>query len=87
MIAKGEKNRTFKASDWGYLILLYLLLLLIRGGLFAAAFPLVSRIGLKTSWQETVFQVYGGLRGAVGVSRRESRIFVSNFRILSFNDG
>ena len=26
------------------------------------------RIGLKSSWQEATFQVYGGLRGAVGIA-------------------
>jgi len=68
VIAKGEKSRSFRAAEWGYLILLYILLNLIRLGLFAAAFPITSRIGLKTNWKETLFQVYGGLRGAVGVS-------------------
>lgn len=42
---------------------------MIRLGLFAVAYPITSRIGLKTNWRETLFQVHGGLRGAVGVSR------------------
>jgi NhaP-type Na+/H+ or K+/H+ antiporter len=27
-----------------------------------------SRIGLKTNWPETIFQIHGGLRGAVGIA-------------------
>lgn len=68
VIAKGERNQTLEAQDWGYLILLYILLNLVRAGLFFATYPLTMQIGLKTNWQETVFQVWGGLRGAVGVS-------------------
>ena len=68
VIAKGEKDGTFVARDWGYLILLYVLLLCIRMFLFASAYPITSRIGLKTNWKETVFQVHGGLRGAVGIA-------------------
>ena len=33
-----------------------------------SAYPITSRIGLKTNWPETWFQVYGGLRGAVGIA-------------------
>jgi NhaP-type Na+/H+ or K+/H+ antiporter len=68
VIATGEKDGTFEATDWGYLVLLYVLLHVIRALLFAAFYPLISRIGLKTCWRETVFQVYGGLRGAVGIA-------------------
>lgn len=31
-------------------------------------YPVVSRIGLKSSWKEAIFLSYGGLRGAVGIS-------------------
>lgn len=41
---------------------------IIRAFLFAIAYPLTSRIGLKTNKRETLFQVYGGLRGAVGIA-------------------
>jgi len=70
VIAKGERSDTFRAQEWGYLILLYLLLTVIRLGLFCSVYPITKRIGLKTNWKETVFQVHGGLRGAVGVSNR-----------------
>lgn len=58
----------FTARDWGYLFLLYFLLMAIRFFLFAVSYPLISRIGLKSSWQEMVFQSFGGLRGAVGIA-------------------
>jgi NhaP-type Na+/H+ or K+/H+ antiporter len=68
VIADGEQRGIWSGADWGYLIMLYILLLVIRGGLFLIAFPITSRIGLKTCWQETAFQVFGGLRGAVGIA-------------------
>jgi hypothetical protein len=68
VIADGEQRGVWTGADWGYLILLYILLHVIRGGLFLLVFPITMRIGLKTCWQETAFQVYGGLRGAVGIA-------------------
>ncbi len=56
------------ASDWGFLFLLYLFLHVIRAILFIMVYPITSRIGLGTDWKETTFQIYGGLRGAVGIA-------------------
>mmetsp|Transcript_11770 Transcript_11770/g.28173 ORF Transcript_11770/g.28173 Transcript_11770/m.28173 type:complete len:519 (-) Transcript_11770:112-1668(-) len=30
--------------------------------------PITVRIGLKTNWPETIFQIYSGLRGSVGIA-------------------
>ena len=68
VIANGEVKGDFRAEDWGYMLLLYVLLTLIRAVLFFGAYPITSRIGLKTNLKETLFQVYGGLRGAVGIA-------------------
>lgn len=68
VIASSESDGIWQAREWGYLFVLYFLLTAIRFVLFAAAYPLTVRIGLKTNWKETVFQVYGGLRGAVGIA-------------------
>ena len=48
--------------------MLYALLTVIRGFSFFLFYPITSRIGLKTNIRETIFQVYGGLRGAVGIA-------------------
>jgi len=58
----------FTSKDWGYLFLLFVLLTVIRFFLFGSFYPIYSRMGLKSCWQEMVFQAYGGLRGAVGIS-------------------
>ena len=68
VIATGERGGVFGAKEWGYLIILYVLLHVIRALQFAAVYPITVRIGLKTNWQETSFQVFGGLRGAVGIA-------------------
>lgn len=68
VIANGGKEKLFTGRDWGYLVLLYIFLTVIRAFLFASVYPLTSRIGLKGSPQETIFSIYGGLRGAVGLA-------------------
>jgi len=56
------------ATEWGLLFLLYLFVLIIRGFILFGFYPIMSRIGLKTNWQETLFMSWGGLRGAVGIA-------------------
>ncbi|KAL3935316.1 MAG: hypothetical protein SGBAC_009144 [Bacillariaceae sp.] len=68
VVATGEKLGKWKVADWGYLALLYIMLHIIRGFLFGVAYPVTSRIGLKSDPKETFFQVYGGLRGALGIA-------------------
>lgn len=59
---------SFTGSDWGYLILLWVLLVAIRSLLVVVFYPIISNIGLRSSWQEAVFMSWGGLRGAVGIA-------------------
>jgi hypothetical protein len=68
VVATGEKLGRWGGKDWGYLILLYVLLHVIRALLFGLAYPITVRIGLQTDLKETVFQVYGGLRGSLGIA-------------------
>ena len=68
IIADTDARENFAGEDWGYLILLYILVMAIRFVCVGAFYPIVSRIGLKTNWQESVFLCYGGLRGAVGIA-------------------
>ena len=63
-----ENVKLFEPQDWGYLFVLFLLLLAIRFFLLFAFYPLISKIGIGTSWQEAVFMSYSGLRGAVGLA-------------------
>ena len=58
----------FEPQDWGYLFVLFVLLLAIRFFLIFAFYPLLSVIGIGTSWQEAIFMSYSGLRGAVGLA-------------------
>jgi len=63
-----SRQEQFTGTDWGYLFLVYVLMSIIRFGLFGAFFPIISKIGLKSKWKEMVFQSFGGLRGAVGIA-------------------
>ncbi|GKZ01050.1 hypothetical protein MPSEU_001056700 [Mayamaea pseudoterrestris] len=63
-----EQSTTFDALEWGYLILLYVVLTVIRALIFFGAYPITKNIGLGTCWRETVFQIHAGLRGAVGIT-------------------
>jgi len=63
-----KRQEDFSGRDWGYLILVYVLMTLIRFFLFACFFPIISNIGLKSHWKEMVFHAFGGLRGAVGIA-------------------
>ncbi|GKY99730.1 hypothetical protein MPSEU_000927000 [Mayamaea pseudoterrestris] len=71
----------FNGKEWAYLFLLYVMLGIIRSVLFLVAYPVTKNIGLKTSWQEQVFQVHAGLRGAVGIALALS--LNSQVRIIS----
>lgn len=64
----GRGGQVWRGRDWGYLILLYVLVNVIRFLLMFAFFPINKRIGLGTNWQEVVFASWGGLRGAVGIT-------------------
>ncbi|KAL7554240.1 hypothetical protein ACHAWF_017833 [Thalassiosira exigua] len=64
----AEGGKVWRGRDWGYLLLLYVLVNAIRFFLMFAFYPINSRIGLGTNWQETVFASWGGLRGAVGIT-------------------
>ncbi len=63
-----SREERFDAKDWGYLLLIYLLMTVIRFFLFGLFFPIISRIGMKSNWKEMVFHSFGGLRGAVGIA-------------------
>ena len=59
---EGQYKFRVQGREWGYLFALYIFLLLIRSFLIVVFFPCVSRIGLKSNWQESMFMSWGGLR-------------------------
>ncbi len=66
--ADDARPEQFDGKDWGYLVLVFVMMTVIRFFLFGLFFPLISRIGMKSNWREAVFQAFGGLRGAVGIA-------------------
>ena len=53
------------AADVGYLLLLYILLMVFRLVMVAMHFPIISKIGTKCDKKEALFMVWAGLRGAL----------------------
>jgi len=64
----SQQEPRFEAQDWGYLIVLYVFVIIIRFFLLFAFYPILSKIGIKTNIRETIFMSFGGLRGAVGIA-------------------
>ena len=64
---KGE----FEGNEWGYLVLLYVMMIAIRFFLIFAFYPITKRIGIGTNMKESLFSSWAGLRGAVGIGELE----------------
>lgn len=59
-------NRVFemvRPVEWVYLFILYIMLMVIRFFVIFLAYPVLSNVGHKCSWQDAVFMGWGGLRG------------------------
>lgn len=54
--------------SWGYLILLYVYVLVARGLVVGALFPFLRYFGYGLDWKEAIILVWSGLRGAVALS-------------------
>ena len=52
----------------GYLVLVYVLLIVIRFVLVFGLYPVISRIGIGTNVKESIFMSYAGFRGTVGIA-------------------
>ncbi|KAL3804615.1 hypothetical protein ACHAW5_000089 [Stephanodiscus triporus] len=71
VVAHEADVKSNEFSGWthfGYLIVLFILLNIIRFFLIYASYPLISKIEIGTNWQEAFFMSYGGLRGPVAIS-------------------
>ncbi|GBG25205.1 Sodium/hydrogen exchanger 7 [Hondaea fermentalgiana] len=67
-IADDLLSGAIKGSDWGYLFLLYALLMVIRGIAIMLLYPALVRLGYGFTLPEATVTVWGGLRGAVGLT-------------------
>jgi NhaP-type Na+/H+ or K+/H+ antiporter len=54
----ASSGDSWTGRDWGYLLLVYVLVNAIRFFLVGAFYPIFSRIGLRSCWQESVFLGY-----------------------------
>ncbi|CAJ1424511.1 unnamed protein product [Effrenium voratum] len=61
-------HTTITLSDWGFMLAMYVVLMLIRAITVAIFWiPMQAVSPVKLSWQEGVVMVWSGLRGAVGL--------------------
>lgn len=69
IVAEKFFSNFFEARDFGYLILLYVLLHVIRAAVVFSLLPLMRRFGIfQVSNSEGIVLVAGGLRGAVSLA-------------------
>lgn len=68
LIIGSETIHEVTPSDWGYLFLLFLILLIIRVIIIALLYPVLSNVGLKCSQNDAIFMSWAGLRGALGMA-------------------
>ena len=68
IIGETVLTEEIKLEDWGKLVLLFFLLLLVRGVVILFMYPLFVKSVYGFTWQQAFILVYGGLRGAVGLA-------------------
>lgn len=56
------------AIDWVYLLILYALLMIIRGVTLTILYPTIAHIGHRCTEREALFMSWAGLRGALGMA-------------------
>ena len=65
----GHKTlKNIALEDWGYLVILYIVLMLLRVLIVIILFPALSNVGLKCTKQDAAFMSWAGLRGALGMT-------------------
>ncbi|KAJ3672840.1 hypothetical protein LUZ60_006214 [Juncus effusus] len=55
-------------SSWGYLLLLYVFVLVSRALVVTVLFPLLKQFGYGLDWKESIILTWSGLRGAVALA-------------------
>lgn len=66
-LAQYDRN-VISAADWGWAVVLWLFLLLIRTFVTLLFAPLLRRGDYGMSWRDLVVLSWAGLRGAVGLT-------------------
>jgi NhaP-type Na+/H+ or K+/H+ antiporter/carbonic anhydrase len=56
------------SKDYGWCVIMYLLMMLIRAIMVFLLYPFLKCLGYGTNRKDAIFMVYGGLRGAVGLA-------------------
>lgn len=63
-----DRQDHIAASDWGWLLVLYFLLTVIRALMIGVLWVPLNRFGVPITYQEGAVMVWSGLRGAVSLS-------------------
>lgn len=83
----SEVQKSITAKDWGYMVLLYLMLSLLRCFIIAVLYPALSRIGIKCNEKDAIFMCWAGLRGALSMALSIMVFSHTDELGLSTNDG
>lgn len=75
IVGNPEHAQQIKLSDWGYLMLFYLLISAIRFVQVGVFYPILNNVGLKTNWREATFISFAGFRGTLTLPRCEIHYF------------
>ncbi|XP_047250234.1 sodium/hydrogen exchanger 8 [Capsicum annuum] len=67
-ILGGDDILKIYDNSWGYLILLYVLIIVSRAVVVGVLYPFLRYFGYGLDWKEAFILVWGGLRGAVALS-------------------
>jgi NhaP-type Na+/H+ or K+/H+ antiporter len=81
-IISGLRSHALTGTDWGYLVVLVVLVEIMRYVQVFACYPLISRIGLETNVKESAFLGFCGIRGAVGIALSVSLLNSVNEALL-----
>lgn len=68
IIGANLENKNISTTDFGYVLALYLIILLVRCLVIAVLYPGLSKLGLKCSAADAKFMCWAGLRGALAIS-------------------
>mmetsp|Transcript_29449 Transcript_29449/g.71764 ORF Transcript_29449/g.71764 Transcript_29449/m.71764 type:complete len:1182 (-) Transcript_29449:327-3872(-) len=61
-------NENIRAVDFGFALMIYVMIHVVRAITIALLFPFMTRMGYGFDWRQATVLCYGGLRGAVGLA-------------------